>query len=268
MKLKSFLFALGLVFINTCIYAQGKNFLSALEKAFTRKSVSIIHTNPKISHPTEIIPGGATVPVDKIPNQRSTVLGNISNGTFILDPQADTQKVTSRRPRFQGDWLTWENKLSAKLVNEFIKSNSILFRGISINNLAELENLLRNGSQIDKTHYRKIYFSSELSDAIYHVIYHVRFSKRIPILVTKNHHTILSYWNSFDTDIPAKKQEVFAYLYHNGKYDWYHVSLTKQGKIITQLLSVYFKEQKAAKPDTNNKADLTTNPSEYTSINP
>ena len=142
MKLKSFLFALGLVFINTCIYAQGKNFLSALEKAFTRKSASIIHTNPKISHLTKIIPGGATVPVDKIPNQRSTVLGNISNGTFILDPQADTQKVTSRRPRFQGDWLTWENKLSAKLVNEFIKSNSILFRGISINNLAELENLL------------------------------------------------------------------------------------------------------------------------------
>ena len=85
------------------------------------------------------------------------------------------------------------------------------------------------------------------------MIYHVRFSKRIPILVTKNHHTILSYWNSFDADIPAKKQEVFAYLHHNGKYDWYHVSLINEN-IITEPLEFYFAKQKTAEQDTNNHA--------------
>ena len=249
------MFALGLVVVNTCTYAQHKNILPTLEATLTRKSASIVRINPEIPYLTKTIPGGGTVPLYKIPRQRFTVLGNISNGTFIMSPTTDTPKVISPRPHLREDWWAWEENLCAKLPDEFTKSKSILFRGISINNLAELENLLRNGSQIDKTSYRGIYFSSDLSDALYYVIHHVRFSKRIPVLITVKSSYDMDYdytdeennfpsndFYSFDTDIPAQEQEIFAYLYHNGKNDWYHVSLTEQGKIITQLLSVYFKE--------------------------
>lgn len=282
MKIKSFVLVLGLVFVNTLVYAGGRNALPAFKATLTRKVLLAKHVSPRTPRSLTIPPGNIkTVSPYEIPRQRFTVLGNISNGTFIMNPITDTPKVISPRPRLRDDWWAWENKLCTKLPDKFTKSKSILFRGISINNLAELENLLRNGSQINKTSYREIYFSSDLSDALFYMIQHIRFSKRIPVLITvkssydmdydytdKGNEFPSNHFYSFDTDIPAQEQEIFAYLYHNGKNDWYHVSLTEQGKIITQLLSVYFKEQKAAKPDTNNKADMTTDLSEYTSTNP
>ena len=77
-----------------------------------------------------------------------------------------------------------------------------------------------------------------------------------------------NHFYSFDTDIPAQEQEIFAYLYHNGKNDWYHVSLTEQDKIITKRLAVWVKEQKAATLDTKNNTDVETELSEGTSPNP
>ena len=144
--------------------------------------------------------------------------------------------------------------------------------------LLELENLLRNGSQVNKTSYNAIYFSSDPEDATYYMGLQY---KGIPVLITvkssydmdydltnEEDESPSKYHTLFFDDIPAKEQEVFAYLYYNGKNDWYHVSLTEQSKIITKLLSVYFKEQKVAKPDTNNKADTATGPSGDTFPNP
>lgn len=274
--------ALGLVLVNTCVYAQPKNILPSLENALVRKGAGVIRTSQRIPHLAKIAPGSTqTVSPYTLPRQRFTVLGNMFNGTFIMDPPTDTRKVISQRPCHREDWWAWEDKLFGKLPRKFVESKFILFRGMSINNLAELENLLRNGSQVNETHYDAVYFSSDPSDAFHYMKERVRATKGIPVLITVKSSYDLDYepidtednfpsnhFHSFDTDIPATQQEVFVYLYYNGKDDWYHVSLTSQGKIITKRLAVYIKEQKATKQAESDNTNVETDLSEGTSPTP
>lgn len=282
MKLKSLVLALGLVLVNTCVYAQPKNILPTLEATLSRKVASTLRTEARIPCSAKITPGSVkNIAPYTAPRQRFTVLGNVSNGTFIMDPLKDTHKVISQRPALRDDLFAWKEKCIGKIPSEFRNSKSILFRGMSINNLADLENLLRNGSQVDKTSCYAIYFSSNPSDAFFYM-FNSRYNKDIiQVLVTvkssykRDYEPIddgdnfrPSYFRSFDEDIPAKDQEVFVYLHHNSEDDWYHVSLTEQDKIITKRLTAWVKEQKVAKLDTKNNTGVEMNLSEGTSPNP
>ena len=256
MKLKSFLLVLGLIFVNTCVYAQRRDMYAALEAVLDKEGARIVRQSAKVPRLTNTPLSKFAVTPYRIPRQRFTVLGNISHGTFIMDPRTDTRKVVPR-PSYQDRWK-WKNACFDKLYREFVDSRTVLFRGMGVNNLAEIENLLRNGSEIEKTSYDAIYFSAILSDTIFFMEEEIRGGAKIPVLITVK---LSSYedWEFIDLDsplqhilpfyenIPAAEQEVFAYLRHNGEYDWYHVSLTEQGKIITQLLSAYLKEKNAAK---------------------
>ncbi len=251
MKIKSFVLVLGLVFVNTLVYAGGRNALPAFKATLTRKVLLAKHVSPRTPRSLTIPPGNIkTVSPYKIPRQRFTVLGHISDGIFIMDSSTDLPKVIPARYRSKEGKYSVTPRMDEH-EKELLESEFEAFRGIHLMDLADLKNLLKNGSQVDKTHYSRIHFTTSLETALWYATPQYRY-ETIPVLITFKSYCYDSFGVSYE-DIPAKDQEVFAYLHHNGKDAWYHVSLIN-GNIITEPLEFYFAKQKTAEQDTNNHA--------------
>ena len=211
---KLFILCLALC-IGTPTYAQKKNLVKGVIYAATAKTPAILSTQ---------IDRQVTNALCK-PHLLST-----AESKKILFPQSDTKRLFYVPVSFNTQEIA-------------------VYRGFSLSNLDELENIVKNGLELDKIENRAeyaIFTSHRLETALHYSIPRSYKKAIIPVIVkipVTQQYQPLGYNGHFVfiTNVPAKYiSEIMAFLEIDGKSMWYKVEWQQNKMILTPALSKYF----------------------------
>lgn len=192
--------------------------------------------------------------------------GALPAGAFTLDPLKDTQSVVSpaipyapsRDADFVGkQWARVSQRmqeLAQALPMDKMSAAFPLFRGMTLNSLEEVKNVLTNGLELDKSGFQSIYFASNLrggTDGSSPLFFASSPNNpTIPVLVVRNSGeggavSSAHNYTTFDHDVSKEGLSVFAYLQHEGKAGWYQMTLQEDGNLLAVPVETYLTDQLA-----------------------
>ena len=230
------------------LYAQGDKVVRTGIK-FATQSELALRVAQKVGQRAVPIPvtNFALAQIANLPGQPTVKVQlpqHAAQTTAVL-PARVLPPVEGRKIIFSASGLYVPGKLNSR--------NKFIYRGMELHTLPEVENLLREGLELSKSHYDEgIYTTYDLKDAFRYAFPSARYAKTsgttIPVLVSilypremKGKYLFYEYSDTYvcDRDIPAKYiEDIMVFLEINGKPGWYKVILKNNEVLFVPVIGV------------------------------
>ncbi len=176
----------------------------------------------------------------------------VEEEALYLNPQTDTRQILT--PKVQTNTPVRVNRLEElyDALPAGFEAEYALFRGMTLNNLTKLDNILVRGLEVEKSSLQEIYFSSSLIGEDPGSSAAIAYASKatdatIPVIVARKAQGNAQETGNqtFEQDIPASDVDVYAYLTQDGKGAWYHMSKEADGSLKAVPAARYLQDQPA-----------------------